>query len=83
MVLNADKAGVKISDRGMVEVNDHLQTSVLISMHWRCCSWSNVSNKAEEEGTMVAEILAGQKPHIDYNDSCCLHTRSCCTNGRQ
>jgi dihydrolipoamide dehydrogenase len=25
--LNADKAGVKISDRGMVEVNDHLQTS--------------------------------------------------------
>jgi dihydrolipoamide dehydrogenase len=26
--LNADKAGVKISDRGMVEVNDHLQTSV-------------------------------------------------------
>jgi dihydrolipoamide dehydrogenase len=30
--LNADKAGVKISDRGMVEVNDHLQTSVPISM---------------------------------------------------
>jgi pyruvate/2-oxoglutarate dehydrogenase complex dihydrolipoamide dehydrogenase (E3) component len=32
MDLNADKAGVKISDRGMVEVNDHLQTSVPISM---------------------------------------------------
>jgi dihydrolipoamide dehydrogenase len=29
MVLNADKAGVKISDRGMVEVNDHLQTCSL------------------------------------------------------
>jgi dihydrolipoamide dehydrogenase len=26
--LNADKAGVKISDRGQVEVNDHLQTNV-------------------------------------------------------
>jgi dihydrolipoamide dehydrogenase len=32
MVLNADKAGVKISDRGMVEVNDHLQTSVLYTI---------------------------------------------------
>jgi dihydrolipoamide dehydrogenase len=28
MALNADKAGVKISDRGQVEVNDHLQTNV-------------------------------------------------------
>jgi dihydrolipoamide dehydrogenase len=26
-----------------------------------------LAHKAEEEGTMVAEILAGQKPHIDYN----------------
>lgn len=26
--LNADKAGVKVLDRGMVEVNDHLQTNV-------------------------------------------------------
>jgi pyruvate/2-oxoglutarate dehydrogenase complex dihydrolipoamide dehydrogenase (E3) component len=32
MDLNADKAGVKISDRGMVEVNDHLQTQFQISM---------------------------------------------------
>ena len=26
-----------------------------------------LAHKAEEEGVMVAEILAGQKPHIDYN----------------
>jgi dihydrolipoamide dehydrogenase len=26
-----------------------------------------LAHKAEEEGTMVAEIIAGQKPHIDYN----------------
>jgi dihydrolipoamide dehydrogenase len=26
--MNADKAGVKISDKGQVEVNDHLQTSI-------------------------------------------------------
>ena len=26
-----------------------------------------LAHKAEEEGTLVAEIMAGQKPHIDYN----------------
>ena len=26
-----------------------------------------LAHKAEEEGVMVAELLAGQKPHIDYN----------------
>jgi dihydrolipoamide dehydrogenase len=66
--LNADKAGVKISDRGMVEVNDHLQTSVSnIYAIGDVVRGAMLAHKAEEEGTMVAEILAGQKPHIDYN----------------
>ena len=66
--LNADKAGVKISDRGMVEVNDHLQTSVPnIYAIGDVVRGAMLAHKAEEEGTMVAEILAGQKPHIDYN----------------
>jgi dihydrolipoamide dehydrogenase len=34
-----------------------------------------LAHKAEEEGTMVAEILAGQKPHIDYNLILVLFTR--------
>ena len=66
--LNADKAGVKISDRGMVEVNDHLQTNVSnIYAIGDVVRGAMLAHKAEEEGTMVAEIIAGQKPHINYN----------------
>jgi dihydrolipoamide dehydrogenase len=66
--LSADKAGVKITDRGMVEVNDHLQTSVSnIYAIGDVVRGAMLAHKAEEEGVMVAEILAGQKPHIDYN----------------
>jgi dihydrolipoamide dehydrogenase len=66
--LNADKAGVKISERGQVEVNDHLQTSVPnIYAIGDVVRGAMLAHKAEEEGTMVAEIIAGQKPHIDYN----------------
>ena len=66
--LNADNAGVKISERGQVEVNDHLQTNVSnIYAIGDVVRGVMLAHKAEEEGTMVAEILAGQKPHIDYN----------------
>ncbi len=66
--LNAEAAGVKISERGQVEVNDHLQTSASnIYAIGDVVRGAMLAHKAEEEGTMVAEILAGQKPHIDYN----------------
>ena len=66
--LNADKAGVKIADRGQVEVNDHLQTNVPnIYAIGDVVRGAMLAHKAEEEGVLVAEILAGQKPHIDYN----------------
>ncbi len=66
--LNADKAGVKLTDKGQVEVNDHLQTNVPnIYAIGDVVRGAMLAHKAEEEGTMVAEILAGQKPHINYN----------------
>ena len=66
--LQADKAGVKISDRGQIEAHDHLQTSASnIYAIGDVVRGAMLAHKAEEEGTMVAEILAGQKPHIDYN----------------
>ena len=66
--LNADKAGVKVTDRGQIEVNDHLQTSTSnIYAIGDVVRGAMLAHKAEEEGVMVAEILAGQKPHIDYN----------------
>jgi dihydrolipoamide dehydrogenase len=66
--LNADKAGVKLTEKGQIEVNDHLQTNVSnIYAIGDVIRGAMLAHKAEEEGTMVAEILAGQKPHIDYN----------------
>ena len=66
--LNAYKAGVKVTERGQIEVNDHLQTSVSnIYAIGDVVRGAMLAHKAEEEGVMVAEILAGQKPHIDYN----------------
>jgi dihydrolipoamide dehydrogenase len=66
--LNADAAGVKISDRGQVEVNEHLQTNVKnIYAIGDVVKGAMLAHKAEEEGVFVAETLAGQKPHINYN----------------
>ena len=66
--LNAEKAGVKLTERGMVEVNDHLQTNIpTIYAIGDVVRGAMLAHKAEEEGVLVAEILAGQKPHIDYN----------------
>jgi len=66
--LNAGAAGVKINDSGRIEVNAHLQTNVRnIYAVGDVIRGAMLAHKAEEEGTMVAELLAGQKPHINYN----------------
>ena len=66
--LNADKAGVKINDKGQVEVNEKLQTNVEnIYAIGDVVKGAMLAHKAEEEGTFVAEVIAGQKPHMDYN----------------
>ena len=66
--LAADKAGVKITDRGLVEVNDHLQTNIPnIYAIGDVVKGAMLAHKAEEEGVFVAEVIAGQKPHINYN----------------
>ena len=66
--LNLEAAGVKANERGQIETNDHLQTNVSnIYAIGDVVKGAMLAHKAEEEGVMVAEILAGQKPHIDYN----------------
>ena len=66
--LNAEAAGVKLTDRGQVEVNGHLQTTVSnIYAIGDVVKGAMLAHKAEEEGVVVAEYLAGEKPHIDYN----------------
>jgi dihydrolipoamide dehydrogenase len=66
--LNLEAVGVPTDNRGRVEVNEHLQTNVSnIYAIGDVIKGAMLAHKAEEEGTLVAEILAGQKPHIDYN----------------
>src|SRR5699024_2900961 len=66
--LNADKAGVKIDDRGKIEVNDKLQTGTdNIYAIGDVVKGAMLAHKAEEEAVFVAETIAGQKPHINYN----------------
>jgi len=66
--LHAEKAGVKINERGQVDVNEHLQTNVSnIYAIGDVIKGAMLAHKAEEEGVFVAETLAGQKPHINYN----------------
>ncbi|GGW94940.1 dihydrolipoyl dehydrogenase [Salegentibacter mishustinae] len=66
--LNADAAGVKVDNKGRIEVNEHLQTNTdNIYAIGDVVKGVMLAHKAEEEGTFVAETIAGQKPHIDYN----------------
>jgi len=59
---------VKLTDRGEIEVNNHLQTSASnIYAIGDVIKGAMLAHKASEEGILVAEFLAGQKPHIDYN----------------
>lgn len=66
--LNLEAAGVEMDERGRVAVDAHLKTNVdHIYAIGDVVKGVMLAHKAEEEGTLVAEILAGQKPHIDYN----------------
>lgn len=66
--LNLEKAGVKLDDRGRVETNHHLQTNIPhIYAIGDVVKGAMLAHKAEEEGVFVAEVMAGQKPHINYN----------------
>ena len=66
--LGLENAGLKVDERGRIPVNDHLQTSVSnIYAIGDVIKGAMLAHKAEEEGTFVAEFIAGQKPHINYN----------------
>lgn len=66
--LGLEAVGIKVTKQGQIETNDHLQTSVSnIYAIGDVVKGAMLAHKAEEEGTMVAELIAGQKPHINYN----------------
>lgn len=66
--LGLDKAGIKTNAKGFIEVNDNLETGVPgIYAIGDVVRGAMLAHKAEEEGVFVAESMAGQKPHINYN----------------
>lgn len=66
--LNLEAAGLKVDERGRIPVTDHLQTTQPhIYAIGDVVKGAMLAHKAEEEGVYVAEQLAGQKPHINYN----------------
>ena len=67
--LGLDKLGITVDERGKkIPVNEHLETTIPgIYAIGDVVRGAMLAHKAEDEGTYVAERIAGQKPHINYN----------------
>jgi dihydrolipoamide dehydrogenase len=66
--LGLKEAGVEVDDRGRVAINDHWQTNVEgIYAIGDVVKGAMLAHKAEDEGIAVAEILAGQAGHVNYD----------------
>ncbi len=66
--LGLENAGVQIDERGRIVVNEHLEASTAgIYAIGDVIKGAMLAHKAEEEGVFVAETIAGQHPHINYN----------------
>ena len=66
--LGLENVGIATDERGRIAVNDHLQTAVPnIYAIGDVVRGAMLAHKAEEEGVFVAESIAGEKPHINYN----------------
>ena len=66
--LNLKAVGLDINEKGQIEINESMQTKVSnIYAIGDVVRGAMLAHKAEEEGVLVAEIISGQKPHIDYN----------------
>ncbi|WP_027134499.1 dihydrolipoyl dehydrogenase [Geminicoccus roseus] len=66
--LGLEAAGVALDERQRISTHDDFSTNVPgIYAIGDAIKGPMLAHKAEEEGVAVAEILAGQKPHIDYN----------------
>jgi dihydrolipoamide dehydrogenase len=66
--LGLKEAGVAVDDRGRVAINDHWQTNVAgIYAIGDVVQGPMLAHKAEDEGIAVAEILAGQAGHVNFD----------------
>ena len=66
--LGLEDAGVAMAERGMVAIDDHFKTNVDgIYAIGDCVRGPMLAHKAEDEGLAVAEIIAGQAGHVNYD----------------
>ena len=66
--LGLEEAGVKLDDRGRVEIDAHFRTNVEgIYAIGDVVKGAMLAHKAEDEGVALAEILAGQAGHVNYD----------------
>lgn len=66
--LGLEELGVVLDDKGRIKVNSQFQTNIAgIYAIGDVITGPMLAHKAEEEGVAVAELLAGQKPHVNYD----------------
>ena len=66
--LGLENVGIEKDDKGRIEVNGNLETKVAgIYAIGDVIKGAMLAHKAEEEGVFVAEVMAGQQPHVNYN----------------
>ncbi len=66
--LGLGAVGLKVDGRGFIEVDGHCRTSLPnVYAIGDVVRGPMLAHKAEDEGVMVAETIAGQKPHLDYD----------------
>ncbi|MFM1826798.1 MAG: hypothetical protein RLY67_179 [Pseudomonadota bacterium] len=66
--LGLESIGLSTDERGFIPVDDHCRTKLSnVFAIGDVVRGPMLAHKGEDEGVMVAEIIAGQKPHIDYN----------------
>jgi len=66
--LGLDQCGVKLDNHGMIQVDEGFQTSVKgIYAIGDVIHGPMLAHKAQDEGVAVAELLAGQRGHVNYD----------------
>ncbi|MEI7531131.1 MAG: dihydrolipoyl dehydrogenase [Betaproteobacteria bacterium] len=67
--LNLEAVGLKTDERGFIPIDDHTCATSVAGIYavGDVVRGPMLAHKAEDEGVLVAEVIAGQKPHIDYN----------------
>jgi dihydrolipoamide dehydrogenase len=66
--LGLETIGLALDERGQVPVDDHCRTALpRVYAVGDIVRGPMLAHKGEDEGVMVAELIAGQKAHIDYN----------------